>query len=243
MINPLSVTFPLNKLFDLEDFHDPVISHWISLLREVELQVPSPKVPTAARYWEYAQALRAAVCVPGQVEILEIGGSDSVLMPALMSMEKGLSYTSVETPEWISANSERRKQQCPQPLAQLPYLPVDEQFDVVLAISVIEHIEEDAHELIHDWAQLVKPGGVLFLTSDVGQVEKDFYMFHWMRLMKLNGQRVIWTPETWGELAKLSGFAPIGPEDWAWHGGPLFCDGSTGGGGYTFGALALRRKL
>lgn len=233
---------PLNKIYNEKDVEDHVLAQWIIELKGMEdiLRTAglAPAIPHPARYWEYAQALRA----PGQVPktVLEIGGSDSILMPTMMTTHYTVepdgktqypSYTSVELIEFVDQHANRRTAQCPQPLRQLMALP-DEQFDLVMAISVIEHIE-DPLAAMAQWLERVAPGGTLFLTSDIGDQERDYYMFHWMRSMKLHGQRVIWDPMTWPTLGYHIDFDFIGPQDWTWNGGNV--------NGYSFASMALRR--
>jgi SAM-dependent methyltransferase len=52
--------------------------------------------------------------------------------------------------------------------------------DVVLCVSVLEHVK-DERQMLYDLAQLVVPGGWLVLTMDYGATQPDTYHFHWMR--------------------------------------------------------------
>ena len=84
-------------------------------------------------------------------------------------------------------------------------------------------------------APKVRKGGVLFLTSDLGDRLIDDYHWHWMR------PPGIWTPECWQVLmqqlcAREQGrpqFEPIEKFDFSWP-GPAYL-------GYSFASMALRR--
>src|SRR5262245_32733591 len=137
---------PLNKLYDPVDLSDPVMKHWVSELQSTEAILEQdglkPVLPTIARYWEYAQALRACwirMQTASPIKLLEVGGSDSIFLPTAMRTKSADEYTSVELPAWTHEHSERRRRQCPSLVRQLTELP-DEEFDFVACISVVEHI-------------------------------------------------------------------------------------------------------
>lgn len=52
--------------------------------------------------------------------------------------------------------------------------------NIVLCISVIEHVKDEA-QFLYDLTNLVAPGGWLILTMDFASAQPDTYHFHWMR--------------------------------------------------------------
>ncbi len=106
-------------------------------------------------------------------------------------------------------------------------------FHAVFAISVIEHVPE-AHllEFLTDLGALVRPGGLLVLTTDVGDHPDDTFHFHWMR-------ERIYTPAhllTLHALFAEHGFRTLGdvPPDYRWD-GPTVYD-------YTMGSVVLVKE-
>lgn len=237
---------PLSKLYDEADLHDLDMEPWIQEIAAVEAALKArgiaPDIPHVARYWEYAQALRtchqwqrATHGSPLEVggSLLEVGGSDSLFMPTAMALGTAQNYFAVELPSWLGPYGARQLQQCSEHLIQFEELPTTMQFDMIVSVSVIEHIE-DCVEFFYKLVERMKPGGVLFLSSDIGEVPDDTYPFHWMRYMKIAGERVIWTPFSWALLPTTRRDVElIGPSEFRWNGGNV--------NGYSFGSMALRK--
>ncbi len=58
--------------------------------------------------------------------------------------------------------------------ADVRHLPFeDSSYDKVLSISTIEHIDDDALAL-HEMLRVLKPGGLLLLTTELGLVSKPY---------------------------------------------------------------------
>lgn len=104
------------------------------------------------------------------------------------------------------------------------------QFDVVTTISVIEHVKE-VRKFLRAIAMLLKPGGLLFLTTDYWEAEgPDTAHFHWMRERIYNADRMRKLLADCREL----GFRSFGEADWSWN-GPQVHD-------YSMCSAALVRK-
>ena len=104
------------------------------------------------------------------------------------------------------------------------------QFDALTCISVIEHVP-NLRAFFRACHMLLKPGGLLFLTTDCWNCEgPDTAHFHWMR-------ERIYNP---GSLQKLTGslrelgFKSFGASDWAYKGDHLY-------GSYSFASIAMVR--
>jgi SAM-dependent methyltransferase len=61
-------------------------------------------------------------------------------------------------------------------VADATALPYDDaSFDACICVSVIEHIPEDGKTMAEMW-RVLRPGGVLHLTTDMGQVARDVFV-------------------------------------------------------------------
>lgn len=111
-------------------------------------------------------------------------------------------------------------------------------YDVVFCLSVIEHVGSGPKDVsgvfgfLSDLRSLVRPGGLLFLTCDMGEKGPDTYHFHWMR-------KWIPTPAVLAGLVEEMcihyGFRRLGaPADFEYR-GPTVYD-------YTVASIALVRQ-
>ena len=152
------------------------------------------------RAWEYGLVLSALVA-NGAKTILEIGGGGSLFAPtaALLGMEI-LQVDRKDCTYWTAAQEERLG-------VSLPYIQQDfpdeyiaeEQFDAVVSISVIEHVSVDASKIIATtdldrckrtvfWTNmldLVKPGGLVAITTDYHPYKKKNIKFDKFELLRL----------------------------------------------------------
>lgn len=105
------------------------------------------------------------------------------------------------------------------------------QFDLLTCISVIEHVT-DLRPFFRACHMLLKPGGLLFLTTDYWDAEgDDTAHFHWMRERIYHEQSLTRLITSVREL----GFARMGASRWRPYPGPMVFD-------YSVASLALVRK-
>ena len=184
----------------------------------------------AIRRWEYAMALRTIDgWVNGPIvhppytgdplQICDVGGAGSnfwqvltgvtsediiVIDAALTTLPAGQVLGIQGTVEEVAAGSA--------PIAR------HGQFDILTCISVIEHVEE-VRKFFRACHMLLKPGGLLFLTTDYWDAEgDDTAHFHWMRKRIYNDERM---RTLLGGLREL-GYASFGQADWAYHGPQVY---------------------
>lgn len=116
------------------------------------------------------------------------------------------------------------------PLCEL--VDADRGVDAAFCISTLEHIGE-YQKAFRDLLSTVKPGGLVFLTTDFAEDEEDHYQYSYLRAGKMFSQK------TYDELfyiAQEMGFSLLdGVADWRWSEEcRLVWD-------YGFGSMALRR--
>jgi ubiquinone/menaquinone biosynthesis C-methylase UbiE len=109
----------------------------------------------------------------------------------------------------------------------------DRDFDAAFCVSTIEHIAK-YQEAFVDLLDMVKPGGLVFLTSDFAEDEEDHYQYSYLRAGKMFTKK---TYEELIEIGKNKGFHLLGGKhDLTWgEENRLVND-------YGFGALALVRE-
>lgn len=108
------------------------------------------------------------------------------------------------------------------------------QFDVITCISVIEHVEE-LRKFFRACHMLLKPGGLLFLTTDYWDAEgDDTAHFHWMRKRIYNAARLQRLIASVRDLGFTRFGAPTSRDSWEYP-GPQVYD-------YSVASVALTRK-
>jgi len=107
-----------------------------------------------------------------------------------------------------------------------------DQYDILTAISVLEHIPDaEIRRFLRAAKMLLRRGGLLFLTLDCwNAVGPDTAHFHWMRQRIYNPDLIRALQQTLREL----GFLSFGKGDWAYSGDHLF-------GSYSFASLVMVR--
>lgn len=185
------------------------------------------------KMWEWARTMKAIneVFGPGRIvrrssdalRILDIGAAFSPLGPALAYLGDKVTeaepdascggerakvnqflYDFNHNPiNWIQAGYGTLAERCPGP------------WDVVLSISVIEHVDLWLEKTAwKEMADLVRPGGLLVVTMDCMPQARKGYQYDDVRWtnydMKLVRDRVT-------EL-KSYGLKPLGAEDYTYHG-------------------------
>ncbi len=88
----------------------------------------------------------------------------------------------------------------------------DRGFDVAFCISTLEHIK-DYQNAFRDLCRMVKPGGLIFVTTDFAEDEEDHYEFSYLRAGKM------FNKDTYEELQKIGeaeGLHLFGGKHWEW---------------------------
>jgi len=182
------------------------------------------------RLWEYAMALyaiqgwyQAQVAQVTQVgippfQICDVGGAGSNFWQVLTGLTpEPVILVDPNFPEAIEA----RPQGAPafrRTIESYAAGASHNQFDILTCISVIEHVEE-VRKFFRACHMLLKPGGLLFLTTDYWDAEgPDTAHFHWMRKRIYNAERM---RKLQGDLREL-GYASFGHADWAYHGPQVY---------------------
>lgn len=87
-----------------------------------------------------------------------------------------------------------------------------DRFDVGLCVSTIEHIAQP-EDAFKDLCRSIKPGGLLFLTTDFAEDSTDHYKYSYLRAGK------IYNVQAMADLAKIGesmGFELFGDVEWKW---------------------------
>ncbi|HEX6888814.1 MAG TPA: methyltransferase domain-containing protein [Candidatus Nanopelagicales bacterium] len=127
---------------------------------------PAPPPLTFNAWLRWDLITRELAALPAG-DVLEIGPGEGA---AACRLAVGRAYTGVELSDRTRAITAQRLAAQGTPgrlLASLDELGADEQFDLVCAFEVIEHIEDDAAALAA-WAARVRPGGALILSTPAG---------------------------------------------------------------------------
>lgn len=211
--------------------HHPFVS-------EHTLQGQAPQ-----RDWEYSLALRALehggwdFNESRKLLFADIGGAGSNFWRTLKDYTSKPIYRIDPNHSW-QTNPEDAALYFRQTLREFLQDPGDPTgvagpaFDAVFCLSVIEHVPaRDLQQFERDLVSLLKPGGLLVLTTDVGEKHPDEYHFHWMR-------ERIYTPGGLAALAVVLAqtyhLRPLTPPDFTWHGPTVY--------NYTFGMLACVKE-
>jgi SAM-dependent methyltransferase len=207
----------------------------------------------AIRRWEYAMALYAIeawelhVRAPhaeaqavthgdgmvrlAPLQIADIGGAGSNFWQVLTGMtSEPIDVIDPSLPESGPTAQTRRWGAGVETLAANGWIS-HECFDILTCISVIEHVQE-LRPFFRACRMLLKPGGLLFLTTDYWDSEgPDVAHFHWMRERIYNEHTLSRLISSVGEL----GFARFGTSQWRPYPGPQLYD-------YSVASVALTRK-
>lgn len=117
---------------------------------------------------------------------------------------------------------------------QTPF--VDNSFEVITSISVIEH-GFDGHALLKEMSRLLKPGGYFISSFDYWPEKIDttgtkFFGMDWMIFSRQDVENLI-------KLASEYGLAPFGDLSYESEETPIECGGKK----YTFGWLVLQKTV
>lgn len=185
------------------------------------------------RAWEYSQALKALDLWIGLHDPLEslliadIGGAGSNFWHTFRHYTTKPA-TAID-PNHVWSSAEEAALFFRDTLSAFKQQNPDQRFDAVFCLSVIEHVpSKELQQFERDLCSLVKPGGLLVLTCDVGEKHPDVCHFYWMR-------ERIYTPAGLAALAivlqGMYGMQPLTPPAFRWE-GPTVYD-------YTVGCVAM----
>lgn len=120
------------------------------------------------RHWEYGMSMKAIQSIKKEsLEIMDVGGAGSVFAPTIVSKlgHKVIQVDPAGHSEWVN------KQEALLGI-ELPYIQKDlfeyqttDTFDVVTAISVIEHVDDHIN-FIKRLSKFVRHNGLLIITTD-----------------------------------------------------------------------------
>ena len=209
----------LTKTLDPTDLDDPAMRNQLVIVdKHFDLE-------HVQRRWEYALALvalqewykRQPEGAPYDLRLADVGGAGSPfhLMTGWRTTIIDPNLPHSDTVEEIASR----------------HLGV---YDAVFALSTFEHTKNPL-AFLEACHQILKPGGLLFLTFDYIEGNddlnpKDVYHFHWMRERIMNQRRAHILIEL---LRSLYDYALFGAADNTPH-GPHVYD-------YTFASLCLRK--
>jgi len=178
------------------------------------------------RAWEYGLVLRA-LREYGCQNVLDVGGGGSLFGPTAAWLDmRVIVVDPCDYGEWTHAQAMRiggKKLH----YVQQDFLDfeLDEKFDAVTCISVLEHVEDDA-AFFKRLASYVKPGGLLAVTVDFWPDGEQ----------KSGGHIRTYSKKSLTKLAKSvkDDFKPVGKFDYDHADSYVY--------GYTFASLILRRQ-
>jgi len=107
-------------------------------------------LPTAWLEWDVVRGL-----LPSDGRVLEIGAGKRPRVPIALSFFADLSWKAEHALAQFGANASVADARC------LPF--ANYSFDLVVAVEILEHIEDDQGSLV-EWSRVLKPGGQLVLT-------------------------------------------------------------------------------
>lgn len=231
----MKMGLPLSKICDLTGDAEGLAPYYA----EVDRYPDALDGQHPIRRWEYAMALQAIRVWQEQtvrshrsidppLAIMDVGGAGSQFWQVLTGLTDEPIHIldpnpSAPRPHHIGGVWERGT------LEQYASVQAHNQWDILTCISVIEHIP-GLSPFFHAAYMLLKPGGLLFLTTDCWDADgPDTAHFHWMR-------ERIYNPESLRQLrtrAHHQGFFCIGSVDWTYH-GPQVYD-------YAVASMTLRK--
>jgi SAM-dependent methyltransferase len=195
------------------------------------------------RFWEYGMAITAALKVLGSLKgkkVLDVGSGHGLLGPALAYIyeadvvEIDPNRQAVDSRVKFQRMLEREKKNPIKSFAlgieDMESLNAEKLYDAVFCISVLEHLFVDKQNAA--WLSLssrVADGGLLFLTVDCMPRVEGKYKWDELREARFTSESM----KTRIKLLEASGFRPLGPPDYDYHG--------TFVNDYTFASIAMTR--
>jgi len=174
----------LNKMADMQDLHQIARQAVAREIHQFKSYLDGKNLPYSShmsehwlRTWEYTGAI-VETEVDGRMKVLDVGGTGTIFSYYLAL--QGCRVTTVDID----------KQKVADALAVTPHLNLqmdhrlasitdvafaDEEFDRIFCICVIEHLEpQDQKTALARMARLLKPGGLLYMTFDIGFNAADY---------------------------------------------------------------------
>lgn len=181
------------------------------------------------RLWEYTIALKAlntAFDSGKRLRVSDIGCAGSFLSPMLYWLGHDVFMYEVwqfgdlkayTMEQMVKTDALRTKTGSSYQLREYGLCSLreeDRNIDAAFCISTIEHIS-NYQDALRDMCRSVKPGGLMFLTSDFCEHELDDYHYNYLRAGKM------FTKDTYQEMQSIGeseGFKLVGGEsDWSWE--------------------------
>lgn len=179
------MSLPYNRALHTDDYADPLLAEYRGLLQAFEQDTIRGRMfyrkDHEHREWEYSnvllqlaqlQAREKLPMLPSNVKVLDTGFGINYF--TLMLHMIGFDVTANDSEDYGKV-TEVFRQQCDALGIQVPLnispvqkltLP-DNEFDVTLCISVIEHLApEQFADGLRELVRVTKPGGFLMITSD-----------------------------------------------------------------------------
>lgn len=221
--------------------HAADLDNWYTLVQSVPEALDGQH---PIRLWEYSMTMRSiyawiatqpierrAPFRGGGVQVADVGGASSQFWRVLRKFLCPASSPGVTCidPAYTVADAEETRTSrlrfvIPLSIAEaLQQTPgtLKGQFDVVTCISVLEHVKPEAlNGFLTDLTLLLRPGGLLALTCDYGELgADDTYHFHWMREQIFDAETV--QDHVVDTLDRL-GYNSLGAVDLTWKGQQVY---------------------
>lgn len=222
---------PIGNTIHSDDFAD--IYEGINVIKSATRYFQSRgaivEIPHVNRYWEYGTGIQILLDhyrekLP-DIEVLDIGSGNGAIGPAL-SLHYNTKVTECEPLPVCRDNRKKcndilrqaNKKEMELLAGDLFHLP-KKQYDVVLCISVLEHVTKlDEPYAWGALAERVKPGGILYITCDCMSEPEKPHMYDELR------ETNYCTKDLEFRISVLSnlGFATMGRPDYTYNGNQVF---------------------
>lgn len=167
-----------NRALNTSDYSDPALLPHLERLRAFEQRVASLRLPYrkdhAHREWEYANVLLQLqeLGITPPAKILDTGSGANYFAPMLkvegydIAVNDSMAYGDIT--EWLRTQCFGLGITIPLVVAPVEKLGLeDDQWDVTMCISVIEHLSvTEFGNGLRELYRVTKPGGYIFITSD-----------------------------------------------------------------------------
>lgn len=213
-----------------------VLERTFNQLSGLGVKLDAWNVSHAHRKWEWGMAIKALTIWyleynEENISIVDVGSGDGLLAPAI-SCGLSMSVTEIEPREECYTNRVHCNSILTNNLKpEIKWIQKSDgsKYDVVFSISVMEHVVAD-HVFLKDLADMVKPSGLLFITTDVMPTMPGKYHFDNLR----EHNYVMFDILNKVRYLESVGFESFGESDFAYKGNQVF--------DYSFCSLAMVKK-